>query len=122
MQVKATREGLIGQTTASGWRIDAEYPFVALPSRNALNKWVKITNPANGISMRAQVRDVGPHNMHDDNYVFHGARPLAEQGIYTDEEGRQVHGTTNNAGIDLGQAVWLGLEMKDNTDVDWEFV
>jgi len=36
MLVKATREGLIGQITALGWTIDAQYPFVALPSHKAL--------------------------------------------------------------------------------------
>jgi len=33
MRVKATREGLVGHTTALGWTINTEFPFVALPSR-----------------------------------------------------------------------------------------
>jgi len=116
MRVKATREGLVGDMTASGYRIDAVVPFVALPSTRALFKIVKITNPANGRATRAIVLDVGPWNEHDDAYVFEHARPAAERGA--DERGR----TTNKAGIDLSERVWKMLGMVDNSDVDWEFI
>ena len=53
--------------------------------------------------------------------MLQGARPLAEQGIKTDGEHR-IHGSTNNAGIDLGEAVWRALEMKDNAEVEWRFL
>lgn len=116
MRVKATREGLIGHTTSSGYRIDTFVSFVALPSFGALEKWVKITNPANGKSTYAQVLDVGPWNTNDDAYVFGGSRPKAEAGISISGEG------TNLAGIDLGERVWHALEMTDNSEVDWEFL
>lgn len=116
MRVKATREGLVGGTTASGWVVDAVFPFVALPSRAALHGWVRVRNPMTGRVCCAQVRDVGPWNTDDVAYVFAGARPQAETG--TDTSGRE----TNHAGIDLGEAVWTLLMMRDNTDVDWEWI
>ena len=115
MRVKATREGLLGRKTASGYVIDDVIPFVALPSTVALKLWVKVTNPANGKSIRALVLDVGPWNIHDHAYVFGGRRPRAESG--TDDLGRK----TNRAGIDIGEAVWRALDLMDNTDVEWEF-
>ena len=116
MIVKATREGLIGKPTASGYIIDRVVPYVALPSVTALGRAVRVTNPATGRSCIAIVLDVGPWNEHDDAYVFGGARPAAESG--TDTRGRH----TNGAGIDLGEKVWAELGMTDNTDVEWELV
>ena len=116
MKVKATREGLVGRTTASGYVIDPIVPFVALPSINALHRFVRVTNPANGRTVIAIVLDVGPWNERDDKYVFDGARPAAESGV--DSRGR----VTNGAGIDLGERVWHALGMTDNTDIEWEFV
>ncbi|HEV3059056.1 MAG TPA: hypothetical protein VGY48_12470 [Vicinamibacterales bacterium] len=116
MRVKATREGLLGQKTASGFVIDPFVPFVALPSWRALQRFVRVTNPANGLSELAVVLDVGPWNTADVDYVFGGQRPQAESGI--DTRGRP----TNGAGIDLGERVWHLLKMTDNGDVDWTFV
>jgi hypothetical protein len=116
MEVKATREGLVGHKTASGYVIDNNVAFVALPSTSALGQFVRVHNPLNGKSTIAQVLDVGPWNEHNDGYVFRGDRPQAETG--TDTAGRP----TNSAGIDLGEKVWQLLGMKDNTKVYWEFV
>jgi hypothetical protein len=120
--VKATREGLPGHRTASGYVIDGFVSFVALPSVRALHRFVRVTNPANGQSTLAQVLDVGPWNTHDDAYVFGVCRPLAEAGRKIDANGDEIAGPTNGAGIDLGGAVWKALEMTDNADVAWEFV
>jgi hypothetical protein len=116
--VKATREGLQGGKTASGYRVELDVPFVALPSGAALHCWVRVMNPANGKSIKALVLDVGPWNEKDHRYVFgDGAvRPQAETGI--DSFGRK----TNKAGIDLGEKVWAALGMKGNTNVSWEFI
>lgn len=114
--VKATREGLIGQTTATGWKIDIEYPFVALPSHKSLGMWIKLYNPLTGKKCCAQVLDVGPFNTDDDGYVFGTNRPLAETGVSVSGQG------TNGAGIDLGEKVYGLLGMKDNTQIEWEFV
>lgn len=114
--VKATREGLVGEITACGWKIDTVYPFVALPSRKALGMWVVIRNPLNGKYCCAQVMDVGPFNVDDNEYVFNGLPPLAAQGKSISGKG------TNGAGIDLGEKVWALLGMRDNTTVEWEFI
>lgn len=114
--VKATREGLIGQPTASGYVIDAVVPFVALPSVLAVRPvpmLIEVVNVANGRSCHAFVLDVGPWNADDDEYVFGSARPHAESGV--DKAGRR----TNGAGIDLGEAVWRELQMEDNGEVTW---
>jgi hypothetical protein len=126
--VKGTREGLTGHKTASGYVIDRIVSFVALPSLKAIHKHVRIVNPANGRSCIAEVLDVGPFNEHDDAYVFQPAtfgpiapgipvvRPAAESGISVSGHG------TNHAGIDLGEAAWAALGMKDNGNVEWTFI
>ena len=114
--VKATREGLLGQKTASGYVIDTVVPFVALPCTLAVGRFVRITNPANQRGAFAVVLEVGPWNENDKAYVLNGARPQAESGI--DASGRP----TNRAGIDLGEKVWAQLGMKDNGPVSWEFL
>lgn len=116
MTVKATREGLVGQKTASGYIIDKVVSFVALPSRHALGQFVMLTNPLTGITTYAQVLDVGPWNTDDEEYVFTGKRPKAEAGKSLSKKG------TNGAGIDLGEKVWNTLGMKDNGEVTWEFL
>lgn len=112
--VKATREGLIGQRTASGYVIDNIVPFVALPATQALGKFVRLQHGE--YTCFAIVLDVGPWNINDTNYVFLGGRPEAESG--KDELGR----VTNGAGIDLSEKVWRLLNMKDNDKVSWEFM
>jgi hypothetical protein len=116
MRVLATREGLAGHKTSSGYVIDDVVPFVALPSTKALHRFVRVTNPATHDSAIAIVLDVGPWNEHDDDYVFGGARPAAESGTSVSGHG------TNKAGIDLGGHVWRELGMVDNAQVDWEFI
>ena len=116
--VLATREGLLGHRTSSGYIIDDFVPFVALPSKRACHdrELVRIMNPLTGLFCYAFVLDVGPWNTSDDAYVYGGNRPQAESGI--DLFGR----TTNKAGIDLGQWVWKAIGMVDNSDVTWSFV
>lgn len=116
ISVKATREGLLGGKTASGYRVETAVPFVALPSTAALRLWVRVRNPKNGREVRALVLDVGPWNEKDHAYVFGSQRPQAETGV--DSFGR----VTNKAGIDLGEKVWGALGMTGNDTVEWEFV
>lgn len=126
--VKATREGLSGKKTATGYPIDDHVPFVALPSPEALRQMVTVINPRTGLSCKAFVLDVGPWNIRDNAYVFQAAtltddpilpanikRPQAESGA--DMTGR----TTNGAGIDLGEFVWKALGMTNNDLVSWKF-
>jgi hypothetical protein len=116
IRVKATREGMAGRMAATGWIIDNLIPYVALPSRRALHRFVRVRNPRNQTECFAIVLDLGPWNVSDDKYVYDGARPQAESG--TDMTGRP----TNKAGIDLGEKVWHQLGMVDNNEVEWEFV
>ena len=116
IRVKATREGLVGGITSTGYKIDSIVPFVALPSVHALNRFVRLRNPLNEKTAYAIVLDVGPWNESDDAYVLDGARPAAEGG--RDSRGRK----TNHAGIDLGERIWHQLGMLGNTDVEWEFL
>ncbi len=116
MKVKATREGLIGFKTSSGYVVDKIVPFVALPSTKALGRFVRVRNVLNNRSCLAVVLDIGPFNEHDDEYVFHDARPQAESGVSVSGIG------TNGAGIDLSEKVWQMLGMKDNTEVEWVFL
>lgn len=111
IKVKATREGLVGKTTASGYVVDTVVPFVSLPAELALGKFIKLRNPLNGAECLAIVLDVGPWHTADNAYVFGGARPIAES-----------QSTSNGSGIDLGEKVWALLGMADNTDVLWRFL
>src|SRR5947208_11663689 len=56
----ATREGLVGKTTAGGHVITENDHFVALPSRKALNRSVIVSY--HGKSVTAPVLDIGPWN------------------------------------------------------------
>lgn len=121
IRVFATREGLVGQTTASGYVIQPMSWFAALPSRKALGWviriWRQITPDRMTNYLTVPVLDVGPWETHDDAYVLdpHGTtRPLAEHGV--DGTGRK----TNGAGIDLGEGPWKALGMTDNGYVYWE--
>lgn len=116
IRVKATREGLVGRLTASGYVIDRHVPFVALPAHRALGMFVRLRNPLNNKEAKAVVLDVGPWNDDDELYVFGGQRPQAESGSDTTDR------PTNGAGIDLGEYVWFQLGMTDNGPVEWEFL
>lgn len=59
----ATREGLVGRTTASGHLIVPNDQFAALPSRSALNKTVSIAY--RGHTTTVPILDVGPWNKDD---------------------------------------------------------
>jgi hypothetical protein len=111
--VLATREGLIGRTTATGHVIGETDLFVALPSRTALNCWVEVNH--NDITIPVQVLDVGPWNTNDP-YLMTNDRPQAETGV--DRFGRK----TNGAGIDLSNGVFNALGLTDNSIIRWRFL
>lgn len=75
--VFATREGLVGGTTANGHRIVARDHFVALPSRRGLagrngGEYSVRVCAANGRCAWAPVWDVGPWNTRDDYWAGPG--------------------------------------------------
>jgi len=132
--VFATREGLVGRTTANGHVIRPRDRFVALPSRRSLSGkggrefQVRLTH--GGKSVVAPVWDIGPWNVRDDHWSLSSQRerwrdlpqglPQAQAAFQDgynggkDEFGRQVK---NPAGIDLADGIfWDDLQMRDN---DW---
>lgn len=134
----ATREGLVGLTTANGHVIVENDHFVAMPSRRALNRTdspsdleFEVELSKNGKIARLPVWDVGPWNTKDDWWnepVFRQTwqdlprgTPMAQTAFRDgyngglDERGRVVK---NAAGIDLADgAFWLDLAMVDNGTV-----
>jgi hypothetical protein len=138
-QIFATREGLVGGTTANGHVIAPHDRFVALPSRRALSPngksdySVRICAP-NGRCAFAPVWDVGPWNIHDDYWNTKreqwGDLPrgtpqaqVAFKGGYNggkDGFGRKV---ANPAGIDLGDGTfWDDLGLINNTTVTVDYL
>ncbi|WP_181784873.1 hypothetical protein, partial [Pseudonocardia pini] len=139
--VFATREGLVGGTTANGHVITERDHFVALPSRRALSPRdtsdysVRVCAP-NGKCAFAPVWDVGPWNTRDDYWNPADRRqewkdlpqgvPQAQAAFRdgynggNDQFGRKA---VNPAGIDLGDGVfWDALGLKDNSQVQVEYL
>jgi hypothetical protein len=112
-RVFATREGSIGGRTSTGLIIAPDSYFVALPHPRALGREVELRY--RGRRFVVPVLDVGPWNI-DDAYWETACRPASERG----------HGAyrtpTNRAGIDLSNAVFAALGLRDNDYVEWRFV
>ncbi|MCT2585643.1 hypothetical protein [Actinophytocola gossypii] len=130
-RVFATREGLVGGTTANGHVITRRDHFVALPSRRGLSRdrsgeySVRVC-AANGRCEWAPVWDVGPWNTRDDYWNERREQwrglprglPQAQAAYQNghnggkDQFGRQV---ANPAGIDLADGTfWDGLRLRNN--------
>ena len=135
-RVYATREGLVGYTTANGHVIKSSDRFVALPSRRALASnggteyQVRICYAVTGKCTTTSVWDVGPWNTKDDYWNVSSVREMwkdlpqgkpeaqaAYQDGYNgglDQFGRRP---ANPAGIDLADGTfWYDLGMSNN---DW---
>ncbi len=112
-QVLATREGLVGQKLACGDVIRPGDLFVALPHPAALRKNVELR--FGGRTLVVPVLDVGPWNVNDD-YWTTGRRPAAERGRGA------YRRPSNAAGIDLSDATFNALGMRDNAILEWRFV
>lgn len=135
-RVFATREGLVGGTTANGHVIVSRDHFVALPSRRGLSSAgsgtysVKVCTASR--CAFEPVWDVGPWNTKDDYWNPSATREMwkdlpqgkpeaqaAYQNGYNggkDQFGRTV---ANPAGIDLADGVfWDALKLADNSWVD----
>ncbi|MFC5994028.1 hypothetical protein ACFQE5_07365 [Pseudonocardia hispaniensis] len=140
-RVFATREGLVGGTTANGHVITERDHFVALPSRRALSPRgtsdysVKVC-AANGRCAFAPVWDVGPWNTRDDYWNPPDVRQnwadlpqgLPEaQAAYRNgyNGGKDQFGRTvvNPAGIDLADGLfWDALGLRDNAWVTVDYL
>ena len=112
-RVFATREGLVGQRLACGEVIRPGAMFVALPHRSALRRNVELRYH-DRIAV-VPVLDVGPWST-DDAYWENGQRPAAERGRGT------YRTPVNRAGIDLSDAAFLALGLRDNDFLEWRFV
>jgi hypothetical protein len=138
--IYATREGLVGYTTANGHVIQSRDRFVALPSRRALSSnygyeyQVRVSYGSR--STVAPVWDVGPWNTQDDYWNPSTIRqryadlpqftPEAQAAYYNgyngghDQFGRTV---TNPAGIDLADGTfWDDLGLTNNSWVTVDFL
>ena len=139
-RIFATREGLVGGTTANGHVIVPDDHFVALPSRRALStnfgheREVRVTY--RGRTTIAPVWDIGPWNTHDDYWnpaqireTFKDlprGKPEAEaanlEGYNSgrDERGRVV---VTPAGIDLADGTFrIDLALPTNDWVEVEYL
>ncbi|GAA3524001.1 hypothetical protein GCM10022222_02890 [Amycolatopsis ultiminotia] len=135
--IYATREGLVGHTTANGHVITSNDHFVALPSGKSLagkgtgTYSVRVCKSDESRCEYAPVWDVGPWNTKDDYWNPASVRaeyqdlPQGQPGAYAayhdgynggkDDLGYQVG---NPAGIDLADGVFTtGLGLSDNTTV-----
>lgn len=132
-RVYATREGLVGGTTANGHVIVSRDHFAALPSRRGLSAKGTGTYSvrvcaSNGRCEWAPVWDVGPWNTKDDYWNPSSTREMWKdlpqgkpeaQAAYQDgyNGGKDQFGRTvaNPAGIDLADGTfWDGLKLTDN--------
>lgn len=135
-QVFATREGLVGGTTANGHVIVERDHFVALPSRRGLSDnndgTYSVEVCANGRCIYEPVWDLGPWNIQDDYWSPSDQREMWQdlpqglpeaQAAYEDGYNGGLDGygreVLNPAGIDLADgAFWDGLGLSDNSWVD----
>jgi hypothetical protein len=140
-EVFATREGLVGGTTANGHVVTEKDLFVALPSRRALaprdssDYSVKVCAPT-GRCAFAPVWDVGPWNTRDDYWNPPEKRqewrdlppglPQAQAAKQNGHNGgKDQFGRTvlNPAGIDLADGMfWDALGLTDNAWVTVEYL
>jgi hypothetical protein len=137
-KIFATREGLVGGTTANGHVIQTNDRFVALPSRRGLSSnggteySVRLYYPKTGKTATVPVWDVGPWNTHDDYWNTPSVREMwrdlpqgkpeafaAKLEGYNggkDEFGRTV---ISPNGIDIADGTfWYDLGMTDNDYVE----
>ncbi|MFC8824591.1 hypothetical protein ACFT9I_04430 [Streptomyces sp. NPDC057137] len=130
-RVFATREGLVGGTTANGHIIQPNDHFVALPSRRGLSPngsgqySVQVCGPAR--CETAPVWDVGPWNTKDDYWNPSPTREMFKdlpqgkpeaQAAYENgyNGGKDGSGRTvlNPAGIDLADGTFYNVGLNDN--------
>jgi hypothetical protein len=133
----ATREGLVGFTTANGHIIKTNDQFVALPSRRGLNArdtvkdfFVELRNGTRTVV--APVWDVGPWNTRDDWWHDSTLREVVKdlpQGtpqssaafLSAHNNGQDLSGrkVLNPAGIDLADGTfWNDLGMVGNKNIE----
>ena len=139
-RVFATREGLVGGTTANGHIIKERDRFVALPSRLGLAKKdgydKQVLISYKGKQAVAPVWDVGPWNIKDNYWDAPEARetgkglprgwPAAQAQFFDKQSGGvsdKGYTVRNPAGIDIADGTfWDDLKMVDADWVDVTFL
>jgi hypothetical protein len=139
-RIFATREGLVGGTTANGHVIKERDRFVALPSRLALAKKdsydKQVLISYKGRQAVAPVWDIGPWNIKDNYWDNEAARVTgkglprgwpAAQAQYFDKFSAGVsdkgYNVVNPAGIDIADGTfWDDLKMVGSDWVDVTFL
>ncbi len=136
-RIFATREGLVGYTTANGHKIIPRDRFVALPSWAALSPKgtdkFKVRLTYKGRSVVVPVWDVGPWNTNDDYWNTNRrysdlpvGRPMAHAAYYDGYNGgRDMFGRkiNNPNGIDIADGTyWDDLGMTRNDYVEVSFL
>jgi len=140
-RIYATREGLVGHTTANGHVIQPNDHFVALPFHRALSPngsrqfSVQVRNPGTGLSEVAPVWDIGPWNTNDDYWnpssQREGWRDLpqgmpeaqaAYQHGYNGGKDGSDRPVLNPAGIDLADGTFRHIGMTDNGFIEVAFL
>lgn len=122
-RVVATREGLVGGTTACSHTISANDHFVALPATGLCNQAVVLRNTTPSGAISTTVRDVGPWFPNgsatqgnpcvgsDDRYWNTGGVPRVET----------VNCDSNDAGIDLADGTFSDLGLSGTVRILWRF-
>lgn len=125
--VWGTCEGRVGFRTATGFLIEEESIFCALPDTKALRKVVNVTYQ--GKTLQVPVLDVGPWFEHDTEYVMQGQAPAAETGRIPIGETNPgtMRMARNKAAIDLSNGVVKFFGAPDARtwgirQVEWSFV
>lgn len=136
-RIFATRQGLVGHTTANGHIIQPRDRFVALPSWTVLSPKgsdkFRVRLTYKGRSVVAPVWDVGPWNVNDDYWNVNRrykdlpvGMPMAQAAVMygynggRDEFGRRIRSPN---GIDIADGTfWDDLGMTHNDWVDVTFL
>jgi hypothetical protein len=141
-RIYATREGLVGGTTANGHTIVTRDHFVALPSNRALaprgtgDYTVRACTATGSRCEYAPVWDIGPWNTKDDYWNPSTVREMwtnlpqgtpEAQAAYLNgyNGGKDQFGRTvlNPAGIDLADGTfWDGLQLTDNAWINVSYL
>lgn len=113
--------------SAYGGVVKPTQPQAALPARLAQgNRQIKVTNPANGLSVQCLVNDIGPWNTRD-QYWANGTRPLSETQFANQTPAQNNQVPSNKAGIDLTPAAMdalsvVGAVNTRSATFNWQFV
>lgn len=116
----------INKSAYDGKVLNYKEVFFALPIRLPKDKlWIEVEYK--GKTIEGPIKDIGPHNIKDKNYVLGEDRPLAEEQYRTKIKAQNGHIPRNPAGLDCSPAAMDKLGVKGPIDtrsvkgVKWRF-